>query len=228
MFDTIAPRYDLMNSLMTFGLDNNWRDRTVRALLLAPKARILDLGCGTAGLSRRARRLGMVSLGVDLSLGMLRAAPPRSGPLVQADALVLPIATASLEGIVSGFALRNFSDLHAAFAEMARVLGPVGRISLLEVLPPAGGLYGAGHRLWFEKVVPALGGLISDRRAYRYLPASLVYLPAPDVLASMLEDAGFRDVRQQKLLGVAQIVTATRTAPFRDRRRARAAEKVTE
>jgi len=211
MFDTIAPRYDLVNRLMTFGLDRWWRRRTVAALRLARSSVVIDVACGTGDLLGVLGRQEYRPIGLDLSAGMLAA--NRSGcPLVQADALALPLATGSADGAVCGFALRNFSDLEGTLCELGRVVRPGGRISLLEVATPTNPLFRLGHRLWFQRAVPLLGGLLSDRNAYRYLPKSTAYLPSPDALRQLLVRAGFSTVGQRPLSGgVSQLITATRT-----------------
>ena len=210
MFDAIAPRYDLVNRVMTFGLDNRWRRRTVRALGLPAGSVVLDVACGTGDLSRIAAHQGMRVVGLDLSFGMLRAAP--AGPvLVEADALRLPIADGGADGLTCGFALRNVTDLAAALREMARVLRPGGRLALLEVDEPTGPLMRLGHRIWFERAVPLIGAALSDAEAYRYLPRSVAYLPPPGRLRAMVREAGFATVGRQPLGGgVAQLLTATR------------------
>jgi demethylmenaquinone methyltransferase/2-methoxy-6-polyprenyl-1,4-benzoquinol methylase len=211
MFDRIASRYDLMNTLMTFGLDRGWRTRTLRSLALAPGGRVLDLASGTGGLAQKARQLGFASIALDLSFNMLAASPEPVAPRVQADALALPFADGAFEGVVSGYALRNFSDLARTVAEIARVLSPGGRLGILEVDRPGDGLIGTGHRLWLDHGVPRLGAWLSDASAYAYLPRSLGYLPRHDELTEILSSAGFRDVKRQGLLGqVSQIITATR------------------
>lgn len=211
MFDTIAPRYDLVNRLMTFGLDASWRRRTVALLEVAPEAVVLDIGCGTGDLARNLRRNGKRSFGIDLSLGMLAVARSGGAPLVQADAAALPILTATADGVVSGFAVRNFADLPGVMSELGRVLRPGGRLALLEVGEPKSRLLRIGHRLWFTHVVPRLGALLSDGAAYRYLPRSVAYLPTFAELESLLTDAGFTDVRLHPLNGcIAQCVTAAR------------------
>lgn len=210
MFDTIAPRYDLVNRLMTFGLDQRWRRATVNALALPEGARVLDLACGTGDLSRAASRRGYGVVGTDLSAGML-AANHAGVPLAESDAGCLPFADGAFDGLVCGYALRNFTDLAATLAEVARVLRPGGRLAALEVDTPTSGLWRFGFDLWFNKAVPLLGGALSDRAAYRYLPASVAYLPPSPVLRQMLLDAGFSAVGIRPLAGgLSQLVLATR------------------
>jgi demethylmenaquinone methyltransferase/2-methoxy-6-polyprenyl-1,4-benzoquinol methylase len=210
MFDAIAPRYDLMNRLMTFRLDVGWRRRTVQRLALPTGARVLDVACGTGDLCRDLVRAGYRPVGVDFSHGMLAAA--RTGaPLVNADALRLPVADASVDGLTCGFALRNFVELAPMFDESARVLRPGGRIALLEVATPPNPLMRFGHAIYFGQVVPRLGALLSDADAYRYLPDSVAYLPDTATLLAMIADAGFERVSRVELTGgIAQLITATR------------------
>jgi len=210
MFDTIAPRYDLVNRLMTFGLDVGWRKQSVRALGLPAGSVVLDLACGTGDFLRILTRAGLRPFGMDLSWGMLAA--NRTGtPLAQADAASLPVATGTVDGITCGYALRNFTDLVPALTEFSRVIRPGGRLSILEVAEPDHGLLRAGDRVWFHRVVPVIGGVLSDRAAYRYLPRSTAYLPPTDQLRSMLNDAGFSSVNRRALSGgLSQLLTATR------------------
>lgn len=209
MFDAIAPRYDLVNRIMTFRLDVRWRRRALRRLGLPPGSLVLDLAAGTGDLCIEARKHGLVPIAVDLSLGMLVA--DRSGsPRVQADVLRLPVGASSVDGVLCGFALRNFVELAPFFAELARVVRPGGRIALLDVGVPSNPLVRAGHAVYFGRVVPFIGGLLSDRAAYSYLPRSVAYLPEPERLVEMLREAGFVDVRHERLSGgITQLLTAT-------------------
>jgi len=209
MFDAIAPRYDLVNRLMTFRLDVRWRRLAVRALALRRGSRVLDLASGTGDLCRELEAAGLAPVGVDLSFGMLAAARTRA-PLVQGDALRLPVPDHSIDGATCGFALRNLVELPPFFAELARVLRPGGRIALLEVATPPNRLVRWGHGVYFGRVVPLIGRMLSDASAYRYLPRSVAYLPGPDEMRSMLEAAGFAGVERRLLSGgVAQLVTAS-------------------
>jgi demethylmenaquinone methyltransferase / 2-methoxy-6-polyprenyl-1,4-benzoquinol methylase len=210
MFDAIAPRYDLVNRIMTFRLDVRWRRLAVGTLALRRGSTVLDLACGTGDLCRELEAAALAPVGVDLSFGMLVAA--RTGaPLVQGDALRLPVRDRVADGVTCGFALRNLVDLPPFFAELARVLRPGGRIALLEVATPPNPVVRWGHGVYFGKVVPLIGGLVSDASAYRYLPRSVAYLPEPDELQRVIAAAGFGDVERRLLSGgVAQLVTATR------------------
>jgi demethylmenaquinone methyltransferase / 2-methoxy-6-polyprenyl-1,4-benzoquinol methylase len=212
MFDTIAPRYDRMNRVITLGLDLRWRRRAIRLLGLAPGSLVGDLACGTGDLARLLGEQGYPAVGLDLSQGMLAAART-TAPLVLSDAAELPLATGALDGVVSGFALRNFSDLDRVLRETARVVRPYGRIAFLEVDTPANPLLRIGHGIWFRHVVPRLGALLSDRDAYGYLPRSVAYLPPRADLLDRFRAAGFATVEHHRLAGGAtQVVTGTRRA----------------
>lgn len=210
MFDTIAPRYDLVNRLMTFRMDVGWRRRTVRSLQLPPGSRVYDLACGTGDLCEELRTAGHRPVGFDLSFGMLLASRT-SAPLVHADALRLPVPDASADGVTCGFALRNLEDLAPFFAELARVVRPHGRIALLEVAEPPNPVLRFGHSIYFGRVVPLIGGLLSDPAAYRYLPRSVSYLPSGERMLEMLDDAGFAPAHHDLLsVGISRLITATR------------------
>ena len=210
LFDTISPRYDLVNRVMTFGMDRGWRRRTVRELALPAGSRVLDLACGTGDLCRELATAGHRAVGFDFSHGMLRAART-DAPLVEADILRLPARDATADGVTCGFALRNVVSLPDLFAELARVVRPGGRIALLETAEPEGRWLRLGHRMYFRGVVPMIGGLLSNREAYSYLPRSTAYLPPPDELSSLLRAAGFPDARRLRLSGgITQLLVGTR------------------
>jgi demethylmenaquinone methyltransferase/2-methoxy-6-polyprenyl-1,4-benzoquinol methylase len=212
MFDAIAPRYDLVNRLMTFGLDVRWRRTTVQALGLSAGSVVLDLACGTGDLCRELDQVGIEPIGVDLSFGMLAAART-DAPLLQGDALRLPVADGRVDGVTCGFALRNFVDLEPFVSELHRVVRPGGRIALLEVAEPPNRLLQWGHQLYFGRAVPVIGGVLSDASAYRYLPRSVAYLPPPAELVGLLRRAGFECVERLLLTtGVAQLLVATRAS----------------
>jgi demethylmenaquinone methyltransferase/2-methoxy-6-polyprenyl-1,4-benzoquinol methylase len=210
MFDRVAGRYDLVNRLMTFGMDVGWRRRAVAELRLPGGALVADLACGTGDLSNELTRSGYRAIGVDFSIGMLANATT-DAPLLQADVLRLPLADGRTDGVVCGFALRNVTDLDDLFAEVARIVRAGGRAVFLETSEPEGRLMRAGHRVYFGRMVPMIGGALSDREAYSYLPRSMAYLPPPTALLEMLRRAGFADASRRSLAGgVAQLLVGTR------------------
>jgi len=210
MFDTIAPRYDRLNRILTLGLDVGWRRTAVRTLGLRRDARVLDIACGTGDFCREVAADGAWAAGLDRSTGMLAAAARATAPLVRGDALFLPVRDSSFDGITCGFALRNVVALDPLFAECARALKPGGRFAFLEVAEPESPLVRAGHRVYFRHVVPFIGGVLSDRAAYRYLPDSTAYLPPTDELTRRLTTAGFVGVTRRLLgLGAAQLLCGT-------------------
>lgn len=200
LFDTISPRYDLMNRLMTFGMDVGWRRRAVRELRLPGRALVADLACGTGDLCRELAHQGYRPVGFDFSHGMLVNART-DAPLVEADILRLPLADASVDGVTCGFALRNVVSLPDLFAELSRVVRPGGRIALLDASRPESPVLRAGHSLYFNRAVPLIGGLVSDRKAYAYLPKSMAYLPSPEEMQRMIGDAGFVEATRVQISG---------------------------
>jgi demethylmenaquinone methyltransferase/2-methoxy-6-polyprenyl-1,4-benzoquinol methylase len=213
MFDRIAPHYDRMNRLLTFGLDQRWRRRTLEAIGLRAGERVLDLACGTGDFAEICVARGCEVVATDYAARMLEHAAARGlgSRLVRGDATSLPFASNSFDAVVCGFALRNFRALEPAFAEIARVLRPGGRAGLLEVDKPANALVRTGHSIYFDRVVPLVGSLLADRKAYRYLPESAAYLPPWSRMREMLAAAGLDGATHETaMLGAVQIVTATK------------------
>lgn len=213
MFDGIAARYDTLNRWLSLRLDQGWRRRTIREIGIGPGDVVLDLACGTGDLSALARAAGARAVGVDFARNMLRVAASRGvgAGLTQADATMLPIRSGSVSVVVCGFALRNFVSIPEVLYETARVLAPGGRLGLLEVDTPRGVMLKWGHAIYFRHLVPLLGGMVSDGRAYRYLPESVAYLPDEAALLDIVRAAGFARVTKHRLsLGVAQLVTGVR------------------
>jgi demethylmenaquinone methyltransferase / 2-methoxy-6-polyprenyl-1,4-benzoquinol methylase len=201
MFDRIAPVYDVMNHVMTAGLDRRWRritiDETVRA-----DDRVLDACCGTGDLAIGARSRGADVVGLDFSERMLERAARKEPQIewVHGDVLALPFEDASFDAVTVGFGVRNVEDLEAGVRELRRVLRPGGRLGILEITTPRGRL-APFYRVWFDRVVPALGKVLPGGAAYSYLPASVRRFPGPDDLAALLEQTGFVGVRYRLFAG---------------------------
>ncbi len=209
MFDRVAPKYDRLNRLLTLRLDVAWRRAAIREIEKPAGSLVIDLACGTGDMCNDLITAHYCAIGFDFSAGMLKAATTAS-PLVRADVLRLPAPTNSVDAITCGFALRNFTALEPFFAECARVLRPDGRVVLLDVGEPKSKLLRFGHKIYFRKIVPFIGGLLSDRAAYSYLPASTAYLPESRELVDMVRVAGFRNVTHRRYgLGAAQLVVGT-------------------
>lgn len=201
MFDRIAPVYDLMNRLMTGGLDRRWRRLTVRAVV-RPGDRVLDACCGTGDLAAAAARAGATVTGLDFSAAMLERARRKSAAVewVQGDVLALPFPDGSFDAATVGFGLRNVSDLEAGLRELLRVLRPGGRLGILEITRPRGPLR-LFFRLWFDLLVPLAGKLLPGGKAYTYLPASVRRFPGPEDLAQLMRHAGFSGIAYRRLAG---------------------------
>jgi demethylmenaquinone methyltransferase / 2-methoxy-6-polyprenyl-1,4-benzoquinol methylase len=211
LFDTISPRYDLVNRVMTFGMDSGWRRRTVRELRLPGRSLVLDLACGTGDLCTELAARGYRAVGFDFSHGMLMAATT-TAPLVEADVLRVPVRDGGADGAVCGFALRNVVSLVGFFSELSRVVRSGGRIALLEASRPDNRVLRVGHGLYFDHAVPLIGALLSNGAAYAYLPRSMAYLPPPADMLAMLREAGFPDARRFQLSGgLTQLLVGTRS-----------------
>lgn len=222
MFDRIAPRYDRLNRVLSFGTDVAWRRRAIALARLGPRQRGLDVGTGTGDLTiglLRASDPSSVVVALDLAPRMLAIAhrrlvatglSRRAVPVV-GNAESIPLPDASVDRVVSGFTLRNIGDLPRSLREMRRVTRSDGRIVLLELSHPPNEAFAALYRWYFERVAPRAAALLGgDAAAYRYLPRSLRPFPRAEDLARMVGDAGFVDVRFERLtLGIAAIHVAT-------------------
>jgi demethylmenaquinone methyltransferase / 2-methoxy-6-polyprenyl-1,4-benzoquinol methylase len=201
MFDRIAPVYDVMNHVMTAGLDRRWRRLTVEETV-RPGDRTLDACCGTGDLAIAARSRAADVVGLDFSARMLERARRKAPDVefVEGDMLALPFDDASFDSVTVGFGVRNVSDLEAGIRELRRVLRPGGRLGILEITTPRGAL-APFYRVWFDRVVPLLGKVLPGGDAYTYLPASVRRFPAPDALRGLLEQHGFASVRYRTFAG---------------------------
>jgi demethylmenaquinone methyltransferase / 2-methoxy-6-polyprenyl-1,4-benzoquinol methylase len=205
MFTSIAPRYDLLNHVLSCNIDRLWWWRTARrfdAILRRPEARVLDLCCGTGdmtfALSRRAGSATLQILGADFSHAMLQRAAAKGKATtlrwIEADALRLPFPDGHFNLVTSAFGFRNLADYDAGLREIARVLAPGGECGILDFGEP-GGLLGQLYRVYFKRVLPKIGTLLSGVRGpYAYLPASVERFPSPDEMLGRMHQAGFREV----------------------------------
>jgi len=230
MFTRIAPRYDLLNHLLSLQLDRLWRARAAKRLqplLRRPDALVLDLCCGTGDLAFSLSRAGCARLvGADFAHAMLVRARAKSTalaagasqhmaasvPFFEADAMRLPFADASFDLVATAFGFRNLSNYESGLREIQRVLKPGGTIAILEFAEPPDGMLGNLYRWYFWKVLPKIGGLISgDSAAYSYLPKSVARFLRPPELASLITAAGYQSVDYWVwTLGTVALHTATR------------------
>lgn len=217
MFDRIAERYDLVNRVISLGLDRGWRARAVAALALGPAARVLDLASGTGDLALAiaGRHTDATVVGLDPSKGMLEIARRKSAAFagrvdfVVGDAQELPYEAQSFDAVCMAFGIRNVPDRPRALREMKRVVRLGGRAVVLELAEPETGLLGPLARWHVHRVVPTVGAWLSGREEYDYLQRSIAKFPAPPVFAGMLADAGFRTVDWSSLtFGAATLYVA--------------------
>lgn len=216
MFARIAPSYDRLNRIMTFGQDQSWRHSVVKAVAPPRTGRALDVGTGTGDFLPLLAALmpDGIAVGVDFCLPMMVAGWPKLDvsqsstgdkqpgdmAFVGGDALHLPFPDNHFDAITTGFVMRNVTDIGAAFREMWRVARPGGVVACLEVARPTSTLLRLGHRAYFEQVIPWIGALLgSDRRAYAYLPQSARAFPSPPTLARSMTDVGWQRVHYRYL-----------------------------
>jgi demethylmenaquinone methyltransferase/2-methoxy-6-polyprenyl-1,4-benzoquinol methylase len=202
MFGAIAPRYDLMNRLMTLGRDQVWRRTVVRLCALPPGGRLLDVATGTGDIAYEALRADPAArvVGLDLTPEMMllgrRKQRGRSFPFIEGDGLALPFGDNTFDAAASGFMMRNVVDIKLAFEEQMRVVRPGGRVVCLEITLPHTPVLGRLIEIYFFHVVPFVGWMISGHReAYMYLPESVAAFPSPPELRRVIESVGLRDVR---------------------------------
>ena len=214
MFTRIAPRYDLLNHLLSLDIDKVWRRRGARrfsAIVRDTNARVLDLCCGTGDLAfafRREAPLGAEIIGSDFVPEMLaRASAKTAGAkaaieFVEADALHLPFADASFDIVSCAFGLRNLASYERGLLEILRVLKPGGSAAILEFAEPPGKVFGTMYRFYFRQILPLVGGMISgSTSAYTYLPNSVRAFPSPEELKMRFETAGFVEVQFERWTG---------------------------
>ena len=222
MFDAIAPRYDLLNRVLSAGLDRRWREKAVEALKLAPNARVLDVCTGTADLAvaTASRVTGSSVIGVDFAGAMLRLGLAKVTSLglsdrvrlVRGDATRIPVASTTCDGATIAFGIRNVAEPELALAEIARVLRPNGRLAILEFGQPRIPGVRSLYAWYFRHVLPAIGRMVSKHTsAYSYLPASVGTFPPPDEFAGIIARHGFSNVKAVSLtFGIVYLYIADR------------------
>lgn len=214
MFASIAPRYDLLNRVLSMGIDRSWRKTAAQAVIAKHPKQVLDIATGTADFALELkRRLPQTEVvGSDFVPEMLEIGREKARDqqldirLEQGDALNLPYPDGSFEVITCTFGFRNFSDYTKGFAEIWRVLAPHGRVVILEFPPPSPGLFGHVFRFYFQNILPRIGALISGNAgAYTYLPQSVLAFPNPERLQDLMQATGFRTSYQSLSFGIAGI-----------------------
>ncbi len=210
LFDNIAPEYDKLNHILSLNIDKGWRRKAVREIADVQEALdVLDVACGTADFTIEIARSvaeGSSVTGIDLSEGMMKIGREKvkaagvDAELVQGDCEDLPYEDESFHRISVGFGVRNFEHLELGLQQMCRVLKRGGKLVVLELSVPSNPIIKWCYKLYFLKILPAIGGWISgDRGAYEYLPASVLKFPAPEKFIGMMRDAGFAEVRHKPL-----------------------------
>jgi demethylmenaquinone methyltransferase/2-methoxy-6-polyprenyl-1,4-benzoquinol methylase len=224
MFDKIAPRYDLLNRLLSLGIDRRWRRFAVRQLAVPKDGMVLDIATGTGDVALEIARQTETSVkivGSDFTQGMLVLGRDKIADSAYRDRIVLvnapceamPHPDGIFDGITIAFGIRNVVDRQQGLREMARVLKPGGRAAILEFATPRNRLFRAVYYFYFLRVLPWLGGLLSQRSAYQYLPDSVLEFPDRETFKGMMEQAGFVDVRIHDLTGgIAAVHVGTRAA----------------
>lgn len=216
MFSAIAGRYDLLNSVLSLGVDRGWRREAARLALRHHPSAVLDAATGTGELALLMKRMRPATrvLGVDFAAPMLEIARRKAGErrleieLLEADVLALPFPEGSFGAVTIAYGLRNLANLEAGLAELRRVLEPGGLLVIVEFPPPREDAFGRLFRFYFRHVLPRIGGWISgSRSAYEYLPTSVLAFPRPPELAALVQETGFAGVRYRlQSHGVSAIV----------------------
>jgi demethylmenaquinone methyltransferase/2-methoxy-6-polyprenyl-1,4-benzoquinol methylase len=216
MFEGVAPRYDLLNRVLSLGIDRGWRRRVVASLALSPNDRVLDLCCGTGDLALEIARTSSCT-GCDFAWNMLTRAREKSRmeglsvTLARADALALPFGDERFDRATIAFGIRNLESMPLGLSEIRRVLKPGGRVAILEFSQPNRFWLKLPYRIYLDWLLPFVGGLLSKKEAYRYLAESIQGFPVPEVLIRLLEEAGFRDATYTRLsCGIVALHLATK------------------
>lgn len=221
LFDDIAPTYDKLNHILSLNIDKSWRSKSVKQILLGDPKTVLDIACGTGDFSIELAKKGVAKvIGVDISEGMMKIGMEK----VEAaglsnrismhvdDSEALSLEDNSVDAVSVAFGVRNFEHLQIGLNEMNRVIRPGGTVNVLELSVPSNPILLWGYKLYFLHILPFFGGMISGNKgAYKYLPASVLNFPKPDVFISMLKTAGFKEVKQRAFtFGLCRLFTGVK------------------
>ena len=217
IFDSIAFRYDLLNHLLSFGIDFYWRKKALKLTSLNNNSKLLDIACGTGDFAIVARKMGVKNIfGADLSKNMLGLFLKKSnwisGRTVQMVAEKIPLKNESVTNITVAFGVRNFYNIQEGFKSFHRILASEGQVTILEFRMPENKFFKAVYKFYFKKILPFVGGIISgDKEAYEYLPSSVEEFDEKIDLIEMLKSAGFKKVTSNSLtFGIVQVIISTK------------------
>ena len=212
MFNDIAPAYDRLNHILSFGIDRSWRRRVVKMLSKTKPAKVLDIATGTGDLALAiaGRNKEAHITGADISAEMLRIAKEKTEKKGLTDRIAfllseaenIPLPAGEFDAVSVAFGVRNFHDIEAGLREMRRMLKPGGKVYILEFSTPQGKIFGPLYRFYFHRVLPVIGGFISkNRKAYQYLPESVDMFPSVNGFIAMMEEAGFSGCETRRFSG---------------------------
>ena len=221
LFDDIAPSYDKLNHILSLNIDKSWRSKSVKQIISGNPKTVLDIACGTGDFSIELAQKGVEKvIGVDISEGMMKIGMEKVRALGLSDRVFMQVDDSecltlqdeSIDAVSVAFGVRNFEHIQQGLNEMNRVLRPGGTVNVLELSVPSNALLRWGYKLYFMHILPFFGGLLSgNKRAYKYLPASVLNFPKPEVFMSMLEKAGFKEVKQRSFtLGLCRLFTGVK------------------
>ena len=221
LFDDIAPSYDKLNHILSLNIDKSWRSKSVEQIISGNPKTVLDIACGTGDFSIELAQKGVEKvIGVDISEGMMQIGMGKVKALGLSDRVSMQVDDSeclslkdnSIDAVSVAFGVRNFEHIQQGLNEMNRVLRPGGTVNVLELSVPSNALLRWGYKLYFMHMLPLFGGLLSgNKRAYKYLPASVLNFPKPAVFMSMLEKSGFKEVKQRAFtFGLCRLFTGVK------------------
>lgn len=204
MFNNIADKYDFLNGLLSFALDDNWRRNAIRLANIKPNNKVLDLACGTGDMISQIQKQhpDAIIYGADFSVNMLHISQKKLGsiPFTAADAHNLPFKDNTFDRLTMAFGFRNVTDKARGLSELYRVIRPGGKVCILELTRPENKLTSFFYKIYFMHLLPFIGGLFSSKKAYKYLPDSVYKFPKRHEYRQLIEDAGFKNIHFKSLV----------------------------